>query len=544
VPTGEPLLRLSGIAKRFGAVQALGGVDLELRSGEVHALLGENGAGKSTLIRVVAGAHAPDAGTLEVRGEPVREFSPRHAAARGIAVLHQHSTLFDELSVAENLFFGRDGAWIDWRARRARARAALSELRAVIDPDERCGALGPAQRKEVELARALLAAAPILVLDEPTAVLPAREAERLLATIARLSARGVGVLLISHRLEEVERVADRLSVLRDGRSVWCGAAGTIGRDELVRHMVGRPMVGRPMVGRSVPAAGSGSTGRAGAPVLVARGLGSKPLGLSGIDLALHAGEVLGLGGLVGAGRSELARCLFGLERLDAGTLELGGRPFRPRAPREAIERGLVLVPEDRARDGLVLAASVRENAALPWLERLARAGLVVPRRERELAERAVRAMDVRAGLEARAGELSGGNQQKLVLGKWLGGRKESRRDGGNRGDAEGAEGRGGEEKREEGEGEGKGEWPRVLVLDEPTQGVDVAGRAEIHERVRALARGGTAVLLISSDLQELLALSDRIAVLRRGVLVGMLAGEEKTGERVLGLALGAAEDRA
>ncbi|HEX6884467.1 MAG TPA: sugar ABC transporter ATP-binding protein [Planctomycetota bacterium] len=497
--TGPPLLRLRGVAKRFGAIQALGGVDLDLRSGEVHALLGENGAGKSTLIKVVAGVHAPDAGSVEVRGAPVHTFTPRHAAALGVAVLHQHASLFDELSVAENLFFGRDGAWIDWRARRARARAALAELDLALDPDERCGALSPAQKKEVELARALSIGAPILVLDEPTAVLAAREAERLLATILRLRARGVGVLLISHRLEEVERVADRLTVLRDGRSVWSGAAGALARDELVRHMVGR----------RVDAARPDAPAGAGAPVLVARGLGSARLGLAGIDLELRAGEVLGLGGLVGAGRSELAACLFGLARPDAGTLELDGRPYRPRSPRAAIERGLVLVPEDRARDGLVLAATVRENAVLPWLARLVRAGLVHRPSEEALAAKAVAAMDVRATLAARAGDLSGGNQQKLALGKWLG-------------DAP----------------------PRVLVLDEPTQGVDVGGRAEIHARVRALAARGAAVLLISSDLEELLALAERIAVLRRGRLAGTLAGDERTPERVLALALGTAEARA
>jgi rhamnose transport system ATP-binding protein len=519
VPAGEPLLRLRGVEKRFGAIQALGGVDLELQAGEVHALLGENGAGKSTLIRVVAGAHAPDAGTLEVRGELVRVHSPRHAAARGIAVLHQHSALFDELGVAENLFFGRDGAWIDWRARRVRARAVLAELGTTLDPDERCGALAPAQRKEVELARALLAEAPILVLDEPTAVLSAREAERLLTTITSLRARGVGVLLISHRLEEVERVADRLTVLRDGKSVWSGAAGALTRAELVRHMVGR----------SVTSARVLASEPRGRPALVARGLGAARLGLIGIDLELHAGEVLGLGGLVGAGRSELARCLFGLERLDAGTLELDGHVFRPRSPRDAIERGLVLVPEDRARDGLVLEASVRENAALPWLARLTRVGMVVGARERELAERVVGAAHVRATLDARAVDLSGGNQQKLALGKWLG------KGATERGDAPGAAGSGGAETSV------GGAWPRVLVLDEPTQGVDVAGRAEIHARVRDLARRGAAVLLVTSDLEELLALSDRIAVMRRGRLVGTLAGEARTGERVLELALGTAE---
>jgi len=491
--TRVPLIALRGIEKSFGAIRALGGVDLELFAGEVHALVGENGAGKSTLIRVVAGAHQPDAGTLEIRGERVSGLTPAQARGLGVAVLHQHSTLFDELSVAENLFLGRDGAVIDWRRRRARAVEALAAIGTDIDPDARCGALGPARRKEVEIARALLAAAPILVLDEPTAVLPAREAERLLATVATLRARGVGVLYISHRLEEVERIADRITVLRDGRTVWSGEARALTHVELVRHMVGRALASD----RSERAAT-----REGAPRLAVKALSCARLGLSGIAFELHAGEILGLAGLVGAGRSELAGCLFGLERIDEGTIDLDGRPFRPRSPREAIERGLVLVPEDRAANGLVLEASVRENAALPWLARLARAGLVAAGRERTLAERVVSETGVRSALEARAGALSGGNQQKLALGKWL------------------------------------IEPPRVLILDEPTQGIDVAGRAEIHARIGELAASGVAILLVSSDLDECLALSDRVAVLRRGRLAGILEGASASAEAVLALALG------
>ena len=496
-----PLLALHGIEKRFGAIRALGGVDLELHAGEVHALVGENGAGKSTLIKVIAGAHAPDAGTLEVRGERVERFTPHAAQALGIAVLHQHAALFGELSVAENLFLGRDGAWIDWTDRRARAQEVLRSIGAEIDPDERCGALSPARQKEVEIARALLAEAPILVLDEPTAVLPAREAERLLETIFGLRARGVGILYISHRLEELERIADRLTVLRDGCTVWSGAASALTRGELVRHMVGRSLDAERA--RAAPA-------RSRPTVLRVKGLGAARLGLEGIDLELRAGEILGLGGLVGAGRSELAACLFGLERCDAGSLELASadgslRPFRPRSPRAAIERGLVLVPEDRATNGLVLAASVRENVALPWLTRLTRGGWIASTRESALAQGVLAALSVKATPEARAGSLSGGNQQKVALGKWL------------------------------------VEAPRVLILDEPTQGVDVAGRAEIHARVRELARSGVAILLISSELEELLSLSERVLVLRHGRVAGTLAGEALTGERVLALALGVAE---
>lgn len=487
-----PLIDLRGIEKRFGAIQALGGVDFELFAGEVHALVGENGAGKSTLIRVLAGAHEPDAGTLVVRGRPVERLTPRRARELGIAVLHQHATLFGELSVAENLFLGRDGWLVRWSERRERARKVLASIEAAIDPDERCADLGPAQQKEVEIARALLADAPILVLDEPTAVLPAREAERLLATVGRLSERGIGVVYISHRLEEVARIADRITVLRDGRTVWSGPANAVTRAELVRHMVGRELG---TVGGEPRPATRGV-------VLAVRGLTCARLGLFAIDLELRAGEVLGLGGLVGAGRSQLAACLFGLAPIDAGSLELDGRAFRPRAPHEAIERGLVLVPEDRARDGLVLEASVSANAVLPWLARVTRSGLLAARRERAVAEGVVQSMDVRATLAARAGALSGGNQQKLALGKWL------------------------------------VEPPRVLVLDEPTQGIDVAGRAEIHARIRELAARGVAILLVSSDMGELLALSERVAVLRRGRLAGTLQGDALSAEGVLALALG------
>ncbi len=492
------LLALVGISKRFGPVVALEGVDLELRAGEVHALVGENGAGKSTLIRIAAGALQPDQGTVAVRGQPIGRLSPRRSRALGIAVLHQQSALFGELSVAENLFLGSDGALIDWRARRSRAREILSSIGTGIDPDARCGELGVAEQKEVEIARSLLSDAPILVLDEPTAVLPAREAARLLSTIVGLRERGVGILYISHRLEEVEHVADRITVLRDGRVVWAGPARTVSRTELVRHMVGRDVASAP---RGAPPAVT-SPGPS-VPVLSVKSLSCARLGLAELTFELGGGEILGLGGLVGAGRSELAACLFGLEPVDGGSIELLGRSVRPRSPGEAIALGIALVPEDRARNGLVLSTSVRENAVLPWLARLARAGWLARRREEPVARRVAAEMQLRApSLESRAGALSGGNQQKLALGKWL------------------------------------VEAPRVLILDEPTQGIDVAGRAEIHERIRALAAQGVAILLISSDLGELLALSDRVAVLRRGRLAGTLGGEPIRAEDVLALALG------
>jgi ABC-type sugar transport system ATPase subunit len=488
---------LRGIEKRFGAIRALGGVDLELVAGEVHALVGENGAGKSTLIKVLSGAHAPDAGTLEVDGERIEALTPARARALGIAVLYQHETVFPELTVAETLFLGCDGAVIDWRARRARAQELLASIGAEFGPDARVAELAPAQRKELEIARALAAGAPVLVLDEPTAVLPAREAERLLATVAGLKARGIAVLYISHRLEEIERLADRITVLRDGKSVWSGSARGVSRAELVRHMVGREVTA------TVRASGSI---RHGEPRLKVQALTARALGLADVSLELFPGEILGLGGLVGAGRSEFLRCLAGLERFERGSVTLDGRPFAPRAPRAAIEAGVVLVPEDRARDGLVLAESVQRNAELPWHARHLLTP-AAPAHVAALGPRVLREADVRATLAQPAGSLSGGNQQKLVLGKWL------------------------------------VEAPRVLLLDEPTQGIDVAGRADLHAKARALAAAGAAVLVVSSDLEELLALSDRIAVLHRGRLVGTLSGEERTKERVLALALGVTEAR-
>jgi len=496
VPDAEaPRVRLRGIEKRFGAIRALGGVDLELYAGEVHALVGENGAGKSTLIKVLSGAHAPEGGTLELAGECQTTWTPARARALGISVLYQHETLFPELTVAENLFLGRDGAWIDRAARRTRARAVLAELGASYGPDTRVAELAPAQRKELEIARALSAGAPVLVLDEPTAVLPAREAERLLTTIAGLKARGVAVLYISHRLEELERLADRITVLRDGRSVWSGPARDVTRAELVRHMVGREVLET----RGAPG-DADAPAPADAPRLVVRGLSAQAGGLADVSCTLHPGEILGLAGLVGAGRSELLRCLAGHERY-AGSVTLDGQPFAPRTPREALAAGVVLVPEDRAQDGLVLAWSVAENVHLPWYAREFLNSLGPP--DPQAPAQVLRDSDVRAAPEALAGGLSGGNQQKLVLGKWL------------------------------------RTVPRVLLLDEPTQGIDVAGRAELHAKVRAVAARGAAVLLVSSDLEELLALSGRIAVLRRGRLAGTLVGRERTKERVLALALGA-----
>jgi rhamnose transport system ATP-binding protein len=498
-PSARTLLSLRGIAKSFGAVRALRGVDLDLRAGEVHALVGENGAGKSTLIGVITGAHAPDAGTLEVLGQRIDHYSPRAAIELGIAVIYQQPALFGELSVAENLLIGTDGALISWRARHSRARDLLDAVGACIDPRAPAKSLPLAEQQLVEIARALRTETPILILDEPTAVLPRVEAERLLERLSQLRSRGVGILYVSHRLEEVARLADRVSVLRDGESVWSAAMQGVSHATLVRHMVGRELA--PEASR---VRGASPANRApGPPLLEVRGLSSRAAGLADIAFDIGAGEVLGLAGLVGAGRSDLAACLFGLAPIDAGEVRVRGSRVAVDGVSAALEAGLALVPADRRRHGVIPPLTVAENIVLAQLDRLARRGCVERAAERELARHWIEALHVKAeSPDARVDTLSGGNQQKVVLARWLA--------------------------RE----------PQVLILDEPTQGIDVSGRAEIHRLIRELAERGLAVLLISSDLPELAALSDRVAVMRRGRLVGVLAREGATQEAVLALALG------
>jgi rhamnose transport system ATP-binding protein len=504
-PGARTLLSLRGIEKSFGAVRALRGVDLELCAGEVHALVGENGAGKSTLIGVITGAHAPDAGTLEVLGQRVHSLTPRSAIELGIAVIYQQPALFGELSIAENLLIGTGGALISWRARYRKARELLDAVGAHIDPRASANSLPLAEQQLVEIARALRTETPILILDEPTAVLPRVEAERLLERLSQLRSRGVGILYVSHRLEEVVRLADRVTVLRDGASVWTAAMQGVSHATLVRHMVGRELAPAGLQAQGASRAlGASREGRAsGPPALEVRGLSSRAAGLADIAFDIGAGEVLGLAGLVGAGRSDLAACLFGLAPIDAGEVHVRGRQVSIDGVSAALDAGLALAPADRRRHGVIPLLSVAENIALAQLNRLARRGCVERAAERELARHWIEALHVKVDSpDARVDTLSGGNQQKVVLARWLA--------------------------RE----------PRVLILDEPTQGIDVAGRAEIHRLIRELSERGLAVLLISSDLPELTALADRVAVMRRGRLVGVLAREDATQEAVLGLALG------
>ena len=487
---GPALLRVHGVSKSYGGVRALRDVSFDVRAGEVHALVGENGAGKSTLIAVLSGARRPDAGTLD----PPAERAP------GVAVIHQHPALFAELSVAENVALGaerrRPLERVKWKARREKASALLERLGARIPPDARAGDLGAAEKQLVGIARALGGNARVVVLDEPTASLSDEEAGRVLEIVRQLRREGRGVVYVSHRLEEVLAIADRVTVLRDGAVVATLAADRTNRGELVKLMVGRPIEDAYPRRRSAP----------GETLLDVRGLTAASLGLRDVSISVRAGEIVGLFGLVGAGRTELARVLFGLERADrpdrtAATLR--GRPYAPRSPAQAIAAGVSYVPEDRPRHGVLLDLDVGTNVVLAVQDRLARRGLLDPAREDALAGRMVARLGVRTdSLRRLVRTLSGGNQQKVALARWLA-----------------AE-------------------PAVLLLDEPTQGIDVAARAEIYALLSELVERGLGVLAISSDLAEVMGLSDRVAVMRAGTVVAVRDRGSVAREEVLALALG------
>jgi rhamnose transport system ATP-binding protein len=484
---GTALLRVSGVSKSYGGVRALRDVSFDVRAGEVHALVGENGAGKSTLIALLSGARQPDAGTLH----------PPAALGLGVAVIHQRPALFPELTVAENVALGAERLRpldrVDWKARRARASALLERLGARISPDARAGDLGAAEKQLVEIARALGRNARVVVLDEPTASLPDEEAGRVLDVVRQLRSDGCGVVYVSHRLEEVLAVADRVTVMRDGAVVATLAADRTNSTELVKLMVGRPIEDVYPKRRSSP----------GEILLDVRGLSSAALGLSDVSISVRTGEIVGLFGLVGAGRTELARVLFGLERADRGAAVLRGRPYAPRSPAEAIGAGFAYVPEDRPRHGVLLDLDVGTNVVLAVQDRLARHGFLDPAREDELAGRLVKRLDVRTdSLRRLVRALSGGNQQKVALARWLA-----------------AE-------------------PAVLLLDEPTQGIDVGARSEIYALLSELVEHGLGVLAISSDLAEVMGLADRVAVMREGTVVAVRDRGSIAREEVLALALG------
>ena len=512
-PAGAIDLDVELVSRRFPGVVALTDVSLRVRGGEVVGLIGENGAGKSTLLRILSGADAPSSGHLVIDGERLAALDPAEAARRGIAIVHQELQPFPNLDVAANIMIGREAVcgrrarpWsrIDEAAMARAAQPALDRVGATFGPRTPVATLSLAETQLLEIARTLARASRLLILDEPTSSLTLSEARRLLDIIRELRQEGAAILFVSHRLAEVEVVADRVIALRDGRNAGELGPGAIAHDAMIRVMVGRDLA-PPAVQKVRPPV---------PPVLEVEELATRAFPRARARLVLRPGEILGLAGLVGAGRTELARVLFGIDPPVAGTLRLDGAPFAPASPAEAIARGLCLVPEDRKGQGLLLDTSVAGNVALPALARLSRRGLlgrvVEPNREAAAAEAARCGLGIRPpSVRSPAAELSGGNQQKVVLAKWL------------------------------------GLGPRILVLDEPTRGVDVGAKAEIHRVVRALATEGVAILMISSDMEEVVGLPDRVAVMRGGEVTGVLERGAVSEEAIMRLAVAdATEERA
>jgi rhamnose transport system ATP-binding protein len=491
-----PLLELRGVHKSFAAVHALRGVSLELHAGEVHGLAGENGAGKSTIVRVIGGEHRPDAGDVLVDGTPVSFAGPRDAQRHGIAVIHQEPSQFPDLTVAENVFMGRQPLRsfrrIDRATMNQRAAELFESLGVPIDPGRVTRGLSIADQQIIEIGKALSADARIIVMDEPTAALSTVEAERLFRVAARLAEGGAALLFISHRLEEMFAICQRVTVLRDGSLVTSAAMTDIDRDTLVRSMVGR----------SVDQLYPTRTGEASDDALVVDGLTRTGV-FSDVSFSVRRGEIVGLAGLVGSGRSEVARAIFGVDERDAGTVTVAGRRLRAGDPRAAIEAGVAMVPEDRREQGLILDLSIERNATLPRLGAVSRWGLVRRSRERAMAATWADRLGVkRRRLTDPVATLSGGNQQKVVLGKWL------------------------------------ATEPAVLIVDEPTRGIDVGAKVEVHALLSELAASGIAVLMISSELPEVLGMADRVLVMHEGRLTAELAKEDATEEKVLQAATG------
>lgn len=492
----DALLQLTGIAKSFGAVRALKGVSFDLKAGEIHALLGENGAGKSTLIKIITGAHRPDSGTIQLAGETVEKLSPASARRLGIACIYQQPALFPDLTVAENIglrlertkMFSR----VQWAERRAEAQKLLERIGAEISPDAEIRSLSMPEQQLVEIACALGAGARIVIMDEPTASLTQKETHLLFAVVRELRKNGVGVIYISHRLEEIFQLADRVTVLRDGQSV-----GTNRVDEMTE-----PALIKMMVGREISAIYPPAETAPGEVVLSLKNLSCAAGGVSDVILEVRAGEILGLAGLVGAGRTELARTIFGITPADSGEILLCGEPIAIQSPRDAVAHGIAYVPEDRRRHGVILEMPIAQNMTMAVHRRIFPGTWLRFGAEKQLALDFIRDLSIRAfGPEAPGNSLSGGNQQKVALARWLAAK------------------------------------PKVLILDEPTQGVDVGAKSEIHKIIRSLAKEGLAVLMISSDLPEVLGMSDRIAVMRGGKLTAILPAKSEA-PAVMAAALG------
>jgi rhamnose transport system ATP-binding protein len=506
-PASAPsALELLNVTKAFPGVVALDNVSFDVKPGEVHALLGENGAGKSTLIKIVSGVYRPDQGEVRINGQVVNLANPGEAQHFGIATIYQEFSLYPELTVAENIFAGHMprtlfGLSLDWAKANKQARTLLDSLEATdLDVTARVGVLSVGNRQRVEIAKALSRQARILILDEPTAVLTQHDTERLFSVIRRLREQNVAIIYISHRLEEIFMLADRVTVLRDGKLVGVKSAKETNEGELIRMMVGRALA-------QEPAPHTGELADDLPVVLRAKGLARRPL-LKNASIELRAGEIVGMAGLIGSGRTELAQTIFGIAPPEAGSIELDGNRVDIRSPEQAIDLGIAYVPEDRQRQGLLTAMTVGQNIGLTRLWKLTKGPFLDFAAEDRLAEEYVASLRIKTPtIRQLARNLSGGNQQKIVVAKWLATK------------------------------------PRLLIVDEPTRGIDVGARAEIHRLIDHLARNERiAVLVISSDLPEILRLSDRICVMREGRSVAEFTRRDASEEAILAAAIGQPEN--
>jgi rhamnose transport system ATP-binding protein len=497
--TNGSVLALEHASKAFAGVHALTDVSLELHGGEAHALVGENGAGKSTLVKILGGVHQPDAGVLRISGEEVFLSGPAEARDRGVAVIYQEPTLFPDLSVAENVFIGRQplrsGRRIDRRAMDRTVIEIFDRLGVKLDPERIGRGLSIAEQQLVEIAKALSHQAKVVIMDEPTAALSPVEVERLAGVVRTLRTEGTAVLFISHRLGEVFDICQRVTVLRDGKLVLSRELPGMTPDDLVRAMVGRDVL-----------TGRHQRNQPGEKVLAVERLTREGVFLD-VSFEVHAGEIVALAGLVGAGRSEVARAIFGIDRYDAGSVQVSGRKLKRGSPTTAMSAGVGFVPEDRRQHGLVMEQSIARNIALASLRRLTRLGLLPGRTERSFAVEWAERLQVKYNrITSPVTFLSGGNQQKVVLAKWL-----SRR-------------------------------PALLIVDEPTRGIDIGTKAEVHRLIESLAREGVAVLVISSELPEVLALADRVLVMHEGRLAAEFDHAEASEEKIVAAATGQAAD--
>lgn len=485
-----PVIRMEHIHKSFGGVHALKDVHIDVYAGEVHALLGENGAGKSTLIKVMTGVHQADSGQMYLHGEPVQFGGPREAQRQGIGAIYQEPSLFPDLDIAENILAGRQptrAGRIDWRTMYDEARELLQQLGVGLDPRTKARNLSVAQQQTVEIARALSLDAQLLIMDEPTSSLTLTEVEELFRVIRQLREAGTAIIFITHRLEEIFAVADRVTILRDGEYVATRDMSDVETEDLIQLMVGRqvddlfPKQEAPIGDALLEVTNLSAGGK-----------------FENVSFELRAGEILGMAGLIGAGRTDVARALFGIQPVRSGSIKIKGQTATIGSPQQAMDLGLAFVPEDRQHHGLVLPMTIAANVTLPILPRFATAGWLREREAKRVAATAAQRLDVRsAGIDQKAKELSGGNQQKVVLAKWL------------------------------------ETSPRILILDEPTRGIDVGTKAAVHQLMSDLANQGVAILMISSELPEILGMSDRILVMREGRITGQFTRAEATQEKIM-----------